>query len=180
MSAPVPAFVIQAHPLRDSYNAALHAAVVRGLEAAGHEVTSAHLDEGDDPEVGDLAGRSCLTFVYPTWWGGPPAVLLDWLQRRLGPHLEGDRRGAPLGDVRLLAAVTSHGSARWVNLVQGEPGRQFLIRGLRRLCAPDVVTRWVALYKLDRLPRTELETFVARVEDELTAAGRAVGGLREP
>ncbi len=173
MSSPVRAFVIQAHPLRDSYNAALHDAVVRGLEASGHDVASAHLDRGDDPDLGELGDASSLIFVYPTWWGGPPAILLDWLQRRLGPDLEAVTR--PLRHVQLLGAVTSHGSARWVNIVQGEPGRQLIVRGVRRLCAPDAATRWLALYKLDRLPRRALEAFIGRVEAELGAAGRAVG-----
>ncbi len=173
MSSPVRAFVIQAHPLRDSYNAALHEAAVRGLEGSGHEVASAHLDRGDDPGAAELADASSLVFVYPTWWGGPPAILLDWVHRRLGPDLEAG--GRPLRHVRLLGAVTSHGSARWVNIVQGEPGRQLLIRGVRRLCARDVTTKWVALYKLDRLPRAALEAFIERVEAELGAAGSAVG-----
>ena len=29
----------------------------------------------------DLAGVDTLVFVHPTWWGGPPAILLDWVGR---------------------------------------------------------------------------------------------------
>ena len=107
--------------------------------------------------------------MYPTWWGGLPAVLLDWVQRRLGTHI-GDVGGPSLlAGVERLTIVTTHGSARIVNSMQGEPGRHLMMRGVRRLCAPKVRARWVALYKLDRKPRKELEAFVAHVEREVVA-----------
>lgn len=169
MSSPVRAFVIQAHPLRDGYNAALFQAAVRGLEIGGRAVTSARLASGDDPTVADLAGHEDLVFVYPTWWGGLPAVLLDWVQRRLGAHIGHDSGPPPLAGVQRLTVVTTHGSSRILNTIQGEPGRHLLMRGVRRLCAPKVRARWVALYKLDRKPLGQLEAFVARVEREVAA-----------
>ena len=37
------------------------------------------------PSVDELHLVDHLIAVYPTWWGGLPATLLDWVQRTLCP-----------------------------------------------------------------------------------------------
>ncbi len=158
--------VIHAHPVPESYNAALLAEFVAGLENAGvHDVVIADLNAGDDPTLEDLESTEVLAFVYPTWWGGFPAVLLDWVQRRVGPWIDGEiSKLSPLRKIRKLIAVTTHGSDQFVNaVVQGEPGRQLFSKGIAGQCAPNVDVEWVALYSLDKLSDGERDSFIRTV-----------------
>ncbi len=112
------AMIVHAHPVPDSLNRALVAAAIDGLSGADAALASsspisASLYDGDDPTAADLCVVETLVFVYPTWWGGPPALLLDWIERRLGPWIDGAPSDpSPLSSVRRLAAVTTHGSPR--------------------------------------------------------------------
>jgi NAD(P)H dehydrogenase (quinone) len=91
------------HPSREGFCGAVHAAVVEGLEAAGHEVRIADLyAEGFDPRfgVGDYAQfdgepmpddvlreqarvewSEALVIVTPIWWWQYPAMLKGWIDR---------------------------------------------------------------------------------------------------
>jgi putative NADPH-quinone reductase len=186
--------LVSAHPLADSYIAAVRSVAIRGLEAAGHVVDVADLDaEGFDPSWSrDRDGRrrsaspddwpddvrahaarlrhaDALVLVYPTWWGGPPAMLWGWLDRvwvdgvafrRVGSRRA--RRG--LRNVRHLVAVTTHGSSKWINAVEGEPGKRVVLRRMRACCHPLVRTRWIALYGMDRSDDAQRQAFLHRVE----------------
>lgn len=163
------ALVIQAHPLRSSYNEALLASTLGGLGEAGVTSIVHRLYDGADPGPDDLAGASIMALVYPTWWGGFPAVLLDWVQRRLGPSLDGDAP-SPLLSVEHLVAVTSHGSSKWVNALQGEPGKHHLQGDILRLCRPGARMHWVSLYRLDRRSPAELTAHLERAHDRVRDA----------
>lgn len=167
--------MLHTHPLEESYSAAIRDHVRSVLETEGHHVEVTKLGRGDEPgpTAADLAGVEALVLVYPAWWGGQPAPLLDWIQREIGPWIDatdGRPGPSPLASVRYLAAVTTHGSSHFVNRLQGEPGRRILERCVLPLCAPRANYRWIALYKLDQLERRELEGFVER-------AGREVAEL---
>ncbi len=165
--------VIHAHPVPESYNSVLLNEFVAGIESVGmHDLTVADLNAGDDPDVDDLLAVEALAFVYPTWWGGFPAILLDWVQRRLGPWIDGAETGpSPVRHIRRLVAVTTHGSDKKVNgVVQGEPGRQLFTRGVGGLCRDDVGIEWVALYSIDKLDDAGRSDFIDRVAE----AGRSL------
>ncbi len=158
--------VIHAHPVPESYNSALLTEFLAGLDNAGvHDVVCADLNAGDDPDIEELEGTEALALVYPTWWGGFPAILLDWVQRNLGPWIDGETsKPSPLRNIRKLVAVTTHGSDQFVNgVVQGEPGRQLFSRAIAAQCAPGVDVEWVALYSLDKLGEGERTSFIRRV-----------------
>lgn len=164
--------MLHAHPLEDSYSAAIRDHALSVLEGAGHEVELVKLGRGDDPGPvrAELAGVEALVLVHPTWWGGQPAPMLGWIQREIGPWIDRPRDPpgpSPLASVRLVAAVTTHGSSYLVNRLQGEPGRRILERCVLPLCAPDAELRWIALYKLDRRPHDELAEFIERAGREL-------------
>ena len=78
-------------------NAALLDRVRIGLERAGDSFAVVRLWQHRRPEPTDLARVQRLVLVYPTWWGGQPAMLLDW-------YLSGDRDDSP--------QVHSRGAAR--------------------------------------------------------------------
>src|SRR3954449_4419764 len=90
---PMRVLVIFAHPLADSFAAALHRAVVASLQRGGHEVDDCDLyAEGFDPvlsaaerrayntQLPDLSGvaehvaklkaADALVLCFPTWWYG--------------------------------------------------------------------------------------------------------------
>jgi NAD(P)H dehydrogenase (quinone) len=171
----VKVLLVHSHPLEESYSAALRQRAVTSLVDAGHDVTVTALGRGDDPGPGadQLTDVETLVLVHPTWWGGQPAPLLDWIQREIGPWIDrpdDQPAPSPLGRVRHLAVVTSHGSSRLVNRLQGEPGRKLLERSVLPLCAAGAHFHWLALYKLDQKDRVELEQFVERV-------GAALAGI---
>jgi NAD(P)H dehydrogenase (quinone) len=123
--------VLFAHPLEDSFNAALHRTVVTALRESGHEVDDCDLyAEGFDPvlnaeerryyhdETGNRAPVACyverllaadaMVLCYPTWSFGPPAILKGFLDRVLMPGvsftLENGRARPALTHIRHLAA----------------------------------------------------------------------------
>ncbi len=135
--------VVQAHPLEASYNAALRESVLTALDDAGLPNRSSRLGAGERPTAADLAEATSVILVYPTWSGGLPALLLDWVHEVL------DQPEALRG-VGSLTAVTTCGSSRFINRVQGEWGKRYLRRSLLGHCAPGARFRWVPLYKIDR------------------------------
>lgn len=171
--------IVFAHPLEGSFCAALRDRILATLLDGGHEVdlldlytegfqpvlsAEEHLLHRSGPEtkpaIADHTQRlrqaEALVFIYSTWWGGQPAILKGWIDRvwiegvaYTLPH--GASRVKPLlTSVRHLLVVTTHGSSKWINALQGEPGKRVILRGLRSLCHPLARTDWMARYNMDR------------------------------
>ena len=188
--------MVYAHPVPDSFGAAVRDRVLAGLAAGGHDATLVDLyAEGFDPRLTAwerrhhhappvakpaiaeharlLAGCDALVLVHPTWWGGQPAILKGWFDR---VWVEGvaytlpegaDRIRPQLTNVRRLVVVTTHGSSKLTNVVQGEPGKRIVMRGLRLLCHPLCRSSWVALYGMDGATPERRAAFLDRVERRL-------------
>ena len=176
--------VVHFHPLAESYTEALLDATVEGLGGVGVEPVVVRLGRGQTIADTQLAAAEHLVFVAPTWWGAMPSPILAWIQSTLGPWIDGDadRASSPLRAVRRLTVVTSHGSSRLVNTLQGEPGRQLWRRVVLGLCAPEADFDWVALYKIDRLDEPARRAFLDEVRSRLatataTATATSGGGL---
>lgn len=157
----VTTLVVQAHPLDDSYNAALLQAAVKGMD----QPRVVRLGEGDKLTLDSFADIDALVAIYPTWWGSLPAIMLGALNDTIGPWIDDGAPLAtnPLAQVRTVTAVTSHGSSKFVNLLQGEPGRHLWLRTVLPLCAPGATFRWQALYKLDRATSADRARFLTQV-----------------
>lgn len=155
--------VVQAHPVTESLNAALLESVEKGLAGRPGTFRTFRLAMGDCPDHDQLIGVDELVLVYPTWWGGLPAVLLAWLQDVLEDAVD-------CSSIRRVVAVTTCGSSRFVNGVQGEWGRRYLERELIARCAPGATFDWVALYKIDRQPQHQITAFVRSVESRFASA----------
>ncbi len=182
-----------AHPVVDSFGASLCDTVVHALEGAGHQVDLADLyalefdpvlsrdglaRHRDGPETkpeiaqqaASLRAAEALVFVYPTWWGSQPAMLKGWFDRVLVEGVaytlpQGAKRIQPLlRDVRRLAVVTTHGSSKWINTLQGEPGKRVILRGLRSLCHPLARSRWISMYGMDNATDVDRQAFLRRVQ----------------
>lgn len=153
-----PSLVVQAHPVPDSFNAAVLDRVERGLSAGGVPPVVARLGAGDRPAPAEVAEVDHLALVYPTWWGGQPAMLLDWLHEMV---LDPDK---PLEGIESVSAVTSCGGSTLTNTVQGQWGKRWLDRHLLPACAPGASLDWVPIYKMDRLTPERAVGFLDDVE----------------
>lgn len=168
--AHVKTLVMQAHPLDESFSTALLQAVRQTLESSGISPTVIRLAQGEEPDL-SRANFEHVIAVCPTWWGSPPAILLDWLQRTLAPYVDGNQPAScsPLRLVRRLSVVTSHGSSRLINRLQGEPGRQTWSRVVVPCCHPEVKFEWISLYKIDRSTPEQRATFLDDVSSRFTS-----------
>ena len=192
-----PALVVYCHPDAASFTARVRDEVVATLRSQGRTVDLLDLyADGFDP-VFDLADKHAhdehtvppgvptehaerlrragvVVLVYPTWYGGPPAMLKGWIDRVFTPgvayHLPpgASRVRAGLRNVRHIAIVTTHGSSKWVNAVGGEPGKRMIRRTLRVLCHPLARSHWIALYGMDRAGDAERAAFLTRVGREIS------------
>lgn len=189
-------YIVYCHPDVESFTSAVSRRAVDTLRAAGHEVrvsdlyadgfdpamSMAELAQHLDPPDGKLevAGYcanltwcEALVFIYPTWWSAQPAMLTGWLDRVLIRGVawelpEGSTRiRGLLRNVRRLVTITTHGSPRYINLLEGETGRRVIGRGVRVLCHPLARTTWLALYDIDRSTQARREAFLDRVERRL-------------
>lgn len=121
----------------------------------------------------DLAWCDTLVLVYPTWWSGQPALLKGWIDRvwvagvayDLPPGANTIR--PRLTNIRRIVTVTSHGSSKFVNALQGEGGKRVVHRSLRVLCHRFTRTTWLALYGIDRASDARREAFLDRVDRRL-------------
>ncbi len=186
------ALVIYCHPNPESLSAAALGRVIIGLSAADHEarVTDLYVD-GFDPTLSsderrnhkvpgvtaglqryadDLAWAEALVLVYPTWWSGQPAMLKGWIDRVWVAGVawelpDGANVLRPLlTNIRKIVVVTTHGSAKHINALEGEAGKRTVTRSMRAMCSKRVRTTWCALYGVDRSTEARRIAFLDRVE----------------
>jgi NAD(P)H dehydrogenase (quinone) len=73
-----------------------------------------------------------------------------------------------LHNIRRLVAVTTHGSAKWTNMLEGEAGKRTITRSLRTMCHPRARSTWIAMYGIDTSTDAQRSAFLDRVERRLT------------
>ncbi len=184
--------VIYCHPNPASLIAAALDRALAGLDAGGHEVRTTDLyAEGFDPTMGceerrmhpepgiapelqrhadDLVWAEALVLVYPTWWSGQPAMLKGWIDRVWVAGVawelpEGANVLRPLlRNIRRIVVVTSHGSPKFTNALEGEAGKRTVTRSIRAMCSRRTRTTWCALYGVDASSETKRKAFLDRVE----------------
>lgn len=185
--------VVICHPKATSLTRAAAASVLAGLAQAGTPVRVLDLDKmGFDPvltaeEVRDHLGvpehrpdlaehfealrwAEQLILVYPTWFSGQPARLKGWFDRVWMHKVAfvlpdgANRIRGTLGNIRRIHIVTSHGSTRKVNFIQGNSGRIRVRRTLRVLCHRFCRTSFTAIYDVDNVSPDEIERWLASLE----------------
>ena len=190
------AYVVYCHPDPDSFTSAVRHRAVDALQRAGHDVRVSDLYADDfepamssaevighlgppdgKPAVAgycdNLTWCEALVFIYPTWWSGQPAMLTGWFDRVLirGVAWElpdgATRITRQLTNVHRLVAITTHGSSRLINLLEGETGRRVIGRALRVLCHRSAGTTWLALYDIDRSTAADRQAFLDEVGQRL-------------
>jgi len=189
------ALVVYCHPSESSFVAAVRDRVLAALRETGAEVrlvdlygdgfepaVSAddhrrHLTPTFDPDLerhaADLRWCDVLVLVYPTWWAGQPAMLKGWIDRvwTCGVAFtlpDGSSRLRPaLGNIRRLVVVTTHGSPKYVNALEGEGGKRTVTRSLRAMCHRFARTTWLAMYGVDTASADARQRFLDRVDRRL-------------
>ena len=190
------ALVVYCHPSSESFVAAVRDRVIAGLRAAGADVRLSdlyadgfdpgftateranHLVAGADPSItsyaDDLRWCDTLVLVYPTWWSGQPAMLKGWMDRVWVNGVawtlpDGANRLRPgLRNVRRLVAISTHGSSKFINMVEGESGKRTVTRSLRSMCHPLARSTWLAMYGIDNASDAHRAQFLDRVERLVT------------
>ena len=174
--------LVWTHPVPESYSAALRDAVLGALRSLnGTEVELLDLyTSGFDPKDSDtvtpssiiaehrqmLLAADALVFVHPTWWDALPAMLKAWLEHLLPDALDNDEAQDAAkeitGHITDIVAITTHGSSRRVNFIQGRAGRLLLLKSLRSLCHHSCRTKWIALYSIDRATDQKRRKFLTQ------------------
>jgi NAD(P)H dehydrogenase (quinone) len=183
--------VLFAHPVETSFNAALHAEVVKALRARGHEVDDCDLHaEGFDPVlsredrigyhdttrnrarvapyVDRLLAAEALVLVFPVWNYGYPAILKGFIDKVFLPGVSFtlDREGGwtpILRNVKRIAAVCTYGGDRWRTILMGDPPRRIFNRSLRALVAVDATRRYLAHYDMNHTKLERRAQFMNKV-----------------
>ena len=125
--------------------------------------------------VDDLRWCEALVLVHPTWWCGQPAMLKGWFDRILVNGVawrlpEGANRIEPLlRNVRRFITVTTYGSPRRVNAIQGEPGKRIALRSVRLMFGLRCRSTWLAMYGLDRASAHSRAAFERRVRRRISS-----------
>lgn len=190
--------VVHCNPEPSSFGAQCRDRVLAGLRTAGHEVRLLDLyADGFTPELSawerehhlddpslkpditryadDLQWCDALVLVYPTWFSGQPAMLKGWIDRVWVSGVayelpEGSGVIRPkLTNITRLVVVTTHGSSKLVNVLQGEGGKRVVFRAMRVLCNRFARCTWIGLYGLDVAPAAKRAAFLDRVERRLAA-----------
>lgn len=124
--------------------------------------------------IEDLQWCDALVLVYPTWWSGQPAILKGWFDRVLMNKVawvlpEGANRIQPLlTNVRHLIVVTTHGSSKFINGLEGESGKRTVFRSVRLMLHRRVRCEWLAMYGIDNATLLQRQNFSAHVRRRIS------------
>ncbi len=118
--------------------------------------------------VEDIQWAEALVLVYPTWWSAQPAILKGWIDRVLMNEVawvlpEGAARIRPLlTNIRKVVVVTTHGSTKFVNSLEGEAGKRTAFRSIRLMFNKRTRCHWISFYSLDHIPPSERGHLITR------------------
>jgi putative NADPH-quinone reductase len=190
------AMVLYAHPVPDSFCAAMHDTTLEALSGAGWEIDDCDLYAEDfDPrltraeregyhEVGAnlapvagyverLRAAQALVLVFPVWNFGYPAILKGFFDRVFLPGVSFDLTDGEitpaLSNIRTLAAATTYGATRLSAFLAGDPPRKVVTRPLRFVIHPRAKLRYLALYDMNRADHAARTAHLARVRREMAA-----------
>ncbi len=185
--------IVLAHPLGDSYCAALAGVVRDTLSERGHHVDlidlyadgfdprlsaaerAAYFEPDYDPApvadyVRRLGAATHLVFVFPQWWGNCPAILKGFFDRVFVPGVAFDVGASPgqfvpqLTQVDKMWVVMTAGSPWWVTwLYLGHPVRRQMRRAIAGFCGRDLSFRMLTFHDMDRATDKKRRAFLERV-----------------
>ena len=204
--SPIRHAVVLAHPDPRSFNAAIADAYCQEVEAAGQQAILRDLYAMNfDPvlkaqerpgrndfrlspdvraELAIMCGANVITFVFPVWFGMPPAILVGYIDRVLGAGTTVGQVQQQMGEGLLdnghLCAITTSGAPEdWLE-AQGQTQalrelagtylfRAFAMQSTQALHIGNVVEGAPAAFFEDNLNRVRQRaaSICARVAEEL-------------
>ena len=120
-----------------------------------------------------VASRGLLAYEAPWLW-----TLKDWIDRTWMNEVAwvlpaGANTIRPrLTNIRRLVAVTTHGSSKFVNALQGEPGKRTISRSIRVMCNKFCRARWIGLYGIDTSTLEQRKKHLATIGQRVARALR--------
>jgi putative NADPH-quinone reductase len=187
------AMVLFAHPLPESFSAALHSTVVQTLTTRGWQIDDCDLyAEGFNPVLSAVERRAyhdpaintapvqgyvdrlraaeALVMVFPVWNFGYPAILKGFFDRVFLPGVSFDLKDGKLTpalqNIRKLAAVTTYGGNRLRALMMSDPPRRQVTRSIWNVSRAST-TKYLALYDMNNATPARCSAFLARVKSEM-------------
>ncbi|MDP2274960.1 MAG: NAD(P)H-dependent oxidoreductase [Archangium sp.] len=181
--------LLTAHPVEDSFNTSLAAAWKQGAERAGatvrhfdvntlrfdpvlrHAYRGEMADEPDLAEVrASVAASSHVTFVFPTWWVGLPAVMKGLVDRLLLPGwaFKFEGKALPTGlmagkSARYLTTMDS--PSLWYRLAHHDSLAGSFGRGTLAFCGFAPIRRTL-VFDTRKLGATQRTRWLEKVEAE--------------
>ena len=187
------ALVLFAHPVPESFSAALHRKVVDTLTTRGWQIDDCDLyAEGFNPilttderrgyhdtttntapvqsYIDRLRAADALILVFPVWNYGYPAILKGFFDRVFLPGVSFDLKAGSvvpaLQNIRKLAAVTTYGGTRLHSFLAGDPPRKIVTRAVAHVSQARK-TRYLALYDMNNTTPAHRTAFLTRVGAEM-------------
>ncbi len=185
---------LYAHPLAESFHAAIRDEIREGLREAGHQVDLCDLyAEGFDPVLSAAERRGyhdlpsnripcedyirrveaaeALVLSYPTWSFGLPAILKGFFDRVFVPGVSfvlQDGVARPnLTRIRRIAGISTYGRPWWNAVWVCDPPRMAVTRYLRALTGWQASVQYHALYDMNRADLNRRMAFLAKVRREM-------------
>jgi len=149
--------IIFGHPCKDSFNGHLLERATETLEQRNEVRVTGPYEPG---ETGLIEWAEAIVWIYPTWWSSVPAAVIEWLDREWGVD-----RSYP--NIDQMLAITTHGSGRIVNTLEGNVGKRLLLNGLAGRCAPNARAGWIPFFNIDRASAGARARFVRKMERKL-------------
>ena len=128
------------------------------------------------PYIDALKWCNALVLVYPTWWSGQPAILKGWFDRVLVNEVawtmpEGKNRIRPhLTNIKRFVVITTHGSSKLINGLEGESGKRTVFRSIRLMFHWRTRSTWIAFYGLDNKGDADRAAMVTRLRRRIRRA----------
>jgi NAD(P)H dehydrogenase (quinone) len=188
--------VIYAHPLNESFNAALLKATLSGLQHAGHQTSLIDLNKDDfDPRLRaeerrnyhnhnfippDLTryaelirSHDAMVYVFPTWCFGVPAILKGFFDRVFRPgvafHIDGAVVTPLFKNIKKIGGVSTYGRSRLMAFGMGDPPRTQIVKYVKWFCVKGCKTKYLAHYHMNASTDASRAAFLAKVEREMAA-----------
>lgn len=128
------------------------------------------------PYIDALKWCNALVLVYPTWWSGQPAILKGWFDRVLVNEVAwtmpgGKNRIRPhLTNIKRFVVITTHGSSKLINGLEGESGKRTVFRSIRLMFHWRTRSTWIAFYGLDNKGDADRAAMVTRLRRRIRRA----------
>ncbi|MEC0372729.1 NAD(P)H-dependent oxidoreductase [Paenibacillus chibensis] len=184
--------IIYAHPRKESFNHAILQTAVQGLRQKGHEVivrdlyamefqpviTSSEILGGVGEDIVQeqeyLKWADVITFIYPIWWTGLPAILKGYIERVFSygfayRYVNGEQMGLLKGKKTVIINTQGKSHAQYAASGMDQALRLTSDKGIFEYCGLDVMYHLF----LESVPQSDEATRAAWLQQIAEMASKA-------